>query len=271
MSGEEPVEKTKKQRDTGDTGSTQNVGESERDRSETGSISPDALERLQTLERNTIAETGTVLQSMIVEYDEDVEPEVVQETVISAVADHYSIEQREAADRLVSSSQSLLSDDYFGKHAFVVVALPSEDVFVDRIFLPDEELPGAESGSRYQGFVSTYGTLAALPELENERVPIWYDLDADRWKIDCTTDRDQDTRRVPSRLSALTTAGLYLVSIGLFGYTALMTFSVPTSPAFGELSPQTAVFVTLVALFVAFVLDIVRTGVKYVERRAVTQ
>lgn len=223
------------------------------------------VESLQAFENNTIARTGTVVSGFVVDYAAGTTPTDVRETVRSEIAETTVATTETALERVVDSSETVIEGEYSGVHAFVLVRLPSGHVFVDRIGIPDGADARSPEVERYEAFVEEYGSFELLPELEEEPVPIEHSATADRWMLNLDDSASAAIGGIGPTFPVARRAGVYGVLAGLFGYGWVQLATVASGPSIGAVSPRSALLASMVVLLVAFGIDVVRSGIEWLE------
>ncbi len=215
---------------------------------------------LRSFERNTITETGTVIDALVVDYDADPGPEDVREAVCSTIAG--STQADDPWSRVVNSSKEVLAATSSGRRILVVVELPDDDVFVDPIPVVEGTELETPAARRYDAFADEYGGVEMLAELSGRRVPINYSSTDSRWVLDLDHDPGSNFDLLASPGAWV---GFYGLLIGLVGYGLIGLSAVPTDPTLGAVSPRSAVLASLLLLLVAIGVDVVRTAVRLAE------
>lgn len=228
-------------------------------------IEPETVDQLRARARNTIAERGKVLTTLLVDYDET-EPAAVRDSLVSAIAENENLTEAEARKKLLPQSESLLTEQKSGTYVLLTISLPSDDIFVDQIVVPENEQLNTPAVQRYNQFVSTYGEINTVPQLTGERVPIEYISQNNRWRIAVPESEIKTASDTSVKTSAFLSITLYGVLGGLFALAAITALGAPKSPAFGAITPQTFVLTTLFALLVGALLSIARTTIGYYEQ-----
>jgi len=183
-------------------------------------VDPAVVDDLRAMETTTIADRGTVLAAVVVDYDD---PETTPATVRSTVLERAGV----TGDRLTATAQrvldpdpdpnTVLSAEPRGTHAVVVVELAGGQVFAERLPVPGEvprgpgeKPPGVRRAERFFG---QYGGPETLPQLEGEHVPVTYD---DGWRLRLPEQREEPALGVgvTPLASGLLSASLVLVLAG---------------------------------------------------------
>lgn len=249
-----------------DRGETETSLDSSTDGMKSDVIDAETIGRLRKVERNSVTQEGTVVGTMLVNYDAGATPRSVEKMALSKIAEYYDIEQTEAMSRLLPESRSTLTANYNRQHAYILVELPSEDVFVDRILVPENPAVETPQRKRYRKFVDQHGQMRLLSHLEGERVPISYDSTASGWKLDLTawnsTTEDDTSYRLPAKAHV----GITAVLFGLFTVSFVSSLATPGTPIFASISLRALLLTTVSILFVLYLFDLARTGVGLAER-----
>lgn len=255
---------------TKETSRTSRSSISRNDRKTDPRISSEAVKQLRALEENSTTETGRVLKTIVVDYDEGVAPDAVTHTVITAIAEEYGMDHSEAADHLLETSRLELEKRHSGAFSIIIVALPNDTVFIDRIPIQTQEAEDTSAVHRSRDFVTHYGEVSAWSQLEGERVPIQYDEEHSKWMI-----RDPSTQQAAGHDSTAFPRYLYttlsLLSVAcLLIYAVFAALSLSSSPIFGTLSPRSFVLAVWTALAIGFLVDALRTGITLMEKQGVS-
>lgn len=232
----------------------------------TGSDDGDVIADLAAFERNAIARSGRVVETLVVDYAAASVSDV-RSSVVTAVAEAESVSREEARSRLVDSSRELLARAHPGVQAIVLVGLPSGDAFVDRIPVPERSDIDTPETRRHDRFVAAFGDVESIAQLDGERVPIEYDASANRWRIDCRDAEKDETGGLPTG-SIARRIGAYALLFGLFAYAWVAFDRVPTEPTIGAIGPQSLMLASMLLLFVGVGLDLVRSAIDLTERSA---
>lgn len=221
---------------------------------ESTSIDPDTIRQLRQLERNTIATEGTVIETFLIDYSAGATPDDAVDAVAAALTD----EKSSGLDRLLPESQSVIRSEYERQHAFVLVELPSGECFIDRVFVPDQPDISTPERNRYRSFVSEYGDIDLLAQLEGQQVQIEYD--AGNWQLRLTEEQSEQT--VPETLSIAGTVVFGAVFTVLVAVGLLAAAGTPTAPSLGAITPRSALLATMLLLLIAGGIEVIRTGLE---------
>jgi hypothetical protein len=216
---------------------------------EAGCVDPEVVADLRAFEENTVARYGTVLDTIVADYDDGATAESVRASVVASI----EAATGDPEKRLVSSSEAVVSGSHSGRQIFVLVELVDGHVFVDRIAVPPE--PELVDG-RYAALTEAYGGVELLPQLSGEPVPITHT--ETKWRIDLETPADaESTERIRSHPAIR--AGLSIAALGLVGLSAILLQDVSATPVVGSFSPQSILLSTLAVLTAVTVVNAATT------------
>lgn len=229
-------------------------------------IDQELIDELRAFEENTITRTGTVLGGFVADFAAEATASDVHSAVEAIIADARSVPTDEAWSLITDSSAQLLSREYAGLQVFVLVELPSGDVFVDRFTVPERDDVETTETRRYDGFVAEHGDLELISQLEGDRVDVAYSATESRWVLDLDDGLDAPIGNRRPSFPLVRRGSVYAVLSGAFVYGWIQLAGVPSSPTIGAISPHSVLTASIVILLVGFVLDLVRTGVEFAER-----